>query len=67
MSGSEAGEFISLGLGLATLAYLGGVAIAFPWVGLAVVLGSLAWLVRGWRVDLLTDCRGRRMAGRSGR
>ncbi|NIV37263.1 MAG: hypothetical protein GWN58_49925 [Anaerolineae bacterium] len=57
MSGSEAGEFISVGLGLAVLAVVAALAIAAPWVGVLVLAGGLAWLVRGWRRDLRQGCR----------
>jgi hypothetical protein len=48
MSGAEAGEFLSLGLGLAVVAFVVGLVIAVPWIGGVVVGGLLVWMARGW-------------------
>ena len=51
MNGSEAGEFISLGLGLLVVAVGAGLCAAVPWLAAVVLVGLVVWLVWGWVKD----------------
>ena len=51
MNGKEAGEFITLGLGLAVVAVGAGLCAAVPWLAAVVAIGLAAWLARGWVKD----------------
>ena len=51
MNGKEAGEFITLGLGLLVVAFGAGLCIAVPWFGAVLLLAGIGWLVRGWIRD----------------
>ena len=51
MNGKEAGDFITLGLGLAVVAVGVGLCIAVPWFGAVLLLAGIGWLVWGWIRD----------------
>ena len=51
MNGKEAGDFVSLALGLVVVAFGAGLCAAVPWLAAAVLVGLVVWLVRGWVKD----------------
>jgi len=51
MSGDECGEFVTAVLVLVASAFIIGVCVLVPWLGVFLVVVGIVWLVRGWIRD----------------